>query len=498
MSQRDYSAKRSMAATPEPAAETSGNVDVGTARAGKTFVIHKHYARRLHFDLRLEMFNGDVPVLVSWAVPRGLPTKKGSPRLAVHVEDHPFEYGSFSGTIPQGEYGAGEVRIFDSGTYEVLEQEPGKLTFRLEGARVRGIYHLTNPGTMDRPNDWLLFLSRNERPEREPLPDLTPMAATLMEAPFDGDDWLFEIKWDGVRAISVCLDEETLVLSRNRRDITRTYPELQNLRDRLVALDAVVDGEIVALAGGRPSFERLQSRMNLQNEHEIKRAMKARPIIYVMFDLLYLDGRSLLNEPVEKRKELLDEIAVPNDRVQVSHTESGAGRALFEAARERGLEGIVAKKKGSPYRPGKRTREWQKIKTIHDADFVIGGWSRGEGSRSTTFGAILIGAYDEDDKLVFVGSVGTGFSDAKLEELLPQLKEHEIPDPPFAGGAAAVRAGRFGKPIRDPHWAEPALVARVEYRELTSGWHLRAPSFKGLRTDKSPEDCRLDELPGHW
>ena len=487
-----------MSATPEPPAEVSGNVDIATAPAGKTFMIHKHYARRLHFDLRLEMFNGSVPVLASWAVPRGLPTKKGKPHLAVHVEDHPIEYGSFSGTIPQGEYGAGEVRIFDSGTYEVLEQEPDKLTFRVTGRRLHGIYHLAAPRNLDRPNDWLIFLSRWEGADRETLPDLTPMAATLMDTPFDGDEWMFEVKWDGVRAICVCMDEETLVLSRNRRDITQTYPELHNLHDRLVALDAIVDGEIVALDKGRPSFERLQSRMNLQNEHEIKRAVKACPTIYVMFDLLYLDGRSLLGEPLDERKKLLQEIVVPNDRVQVSHTEIGIGKALFQASRERGLEGIVAKKRSSPYRPGKRTREWQKIKTIHDADFVVGGWSRGEGSRSSTFGAILVGAYDEEDNLVFMGAVGTGFSDTRLKELLPQLKEHENPECPFAGGLAAVRAGRLGKPIRDPHWAEPVLVARVEYREVTSGWHLRAPSFKGLRTDKDATDCRLDQLPGRW
>jgi bifunctional non-homologous end joining protein LigD len=495
MPEQDYAGKRTMSATPEPAAAVPGNVDPTTARPGESFVIQKHYARRLHFDLRLEMFNGDVSVLVSWAVPRGLPAKRGSPHLAVHVEDHPIEYGSFSGTIPAGEYGAGEVRVFDSGTYEMLEQEPGKISFRLKGKRIRGIYHLANPGNQDRPNDWLVFLKKSERPEREPLPDLSPMAATLADKPFDSDDWLFEVKWDGVRAISVCMDEETLVLSRNKRDITRTYPELQNLHDRLVALDAVVDGEIVALDDGRPSFEKLQSRMNLQNEHQIQRAMKACPIIYVIFDLLYLDGKSVIGEPIARRKELLAEIVVPNARVQVSHYETGAGVALFNAAKERGLEGIIAKKIGSPYRPGKRTREWQKIKTVHDGDFVIGGWSRGEGSRSSTFGAILVGAY-RDDELIYVGSVGSGFSEAVLQELLPQLKALEIDHCPFVGGVDAVRGGRFGKPIRDPHWTEPKLVARVEYRELTHGNRLRAPTFKGLRADKAPEECTLDELPG--
>jgi bifunctional non-homologous end joining protein LigD len=495
MPERDYSAKRTASATPEPVAEVPGNVDPTTARPGESFVIQKHYARRLHFDLRLEMFNGDVPVLVSWAVPRNLPWERGTPHLAVHVEDHPIEYKTFSGSIPAGEYGAGEVRIFDSGTYEVLEQEPGKLSFRLKGQRMRGIYHLANPGNQDRPNDWLAFLKRSERPEREPLPDLSPMAAMLADKAFDNDGWLFEVKWDGVRAVAVCIDEETLVLSRNRRDITRTYPELRNLHERLVALDAIVDGEIVALHNGRPSFERLQSRMNLQNDHQIQQAMKDTPIHYVIFDLLYLDGKSLMSEPVEERKKLLTETVVPSQRVQISHYEMGAGMALYTAALEQGLEGIVAKKLGTPYRPGKRTREWQKIKTTHDGDFVIGGWSPGEGSRSRTFGAILVGAFKDGD-LVFVGSVGSGFSEARLEELLPRLRGIETSECPFAGGIDAVRAGRFGKPIREPHWTEPLLVARVEYRELTHGARLRAPSFKGFRTDKSPEDCKLDELPG--
>jgi bifunctional non-homologous end joining protein LigD len=495
MPKRDYASKRSMDATPEPAARVAGNVDPTTARPGSTFVIHQHHARRLHFDLRLEMYNGDTPVLVSWAVPRNLPSKTGAPHLAVHTEDHPFEYVSFSGTIPSGQYGAGEMRIFDSGTYEVLEQEKDKLSFRLKGSRLQGVWHIARPRNEDRPDDWLAFLKENERPEREPLPELIPMAAMLSEKAFDNDDWLFEIKWDGVRAISVCIDEETLVLSRTHRDITSTYPELQRLYERLVALEAVVDGEIVALSGGKPSFEKLQSRMNLQNEHEIQRAMKSCPITYVVFDLLYLDGRNLISEPVEERKRLLADVIVPNEWLQVSHSESGIGIALFDAAKERGLEGIVAKKLGSPYRPGKRTKEWQKIKAVHDGDLVVGGWSRGEGSRSSTFGALLLGAYDGDD-LIFVGAVGTGFSDIRLKEILPELKAHEIDECPFAGGVGAVRAGRFGKPIRDPHWADPVLVAQIEYRELTSGAHLRAPSFKGLRIDKSPEDCLLEELPG--
>jgi bifunctional non-homologous end joining protein LigD len=494
-SAKDYAAKRTFDRTPEPGPAVEGNVDPCTAPPGSSFVIQQHHATRLHYDLRLEMFNGDVPVLVSWAVPRNLPTKKGEPHLAVHVEDHPVDYATFSGTIPEGNYGAGEVRIFDSGTYELLEQERDKLTFRLKGNRLKGVYHLAFPRTQDRPKDWLAFLASQEREAREDLPDLTPMAATLTEEAFDDDHWLFEVKWDGIRAIAVCADEETLLLSRNRRDITATYPELERFHERVVALEAVVDGEIVAFQDGRPSFERLQSRMNLQNEHEIKRAMKVCPIVYVAFDLLYLDGRSLVGEPVERRKELLSQVIVPSNLIQVSHYERGAGSALFDAARNARLEGIIAKKAGSPYRPGRRSREWLKIKTIHDADVVVGGWSRGEGSRSSSFGSLLVGAY-EGEGLRFLGAVGTGFTDQMLADLIPRLRDVESDECPFEGGVEAVRAGRFGKPIRDPHWMRPELVARVEYREVTSVGRLRAPSFKGLRTDKSPEECTYDDIPG--
>ncbi|MGH2730422.1 MAG: DNA polymerase ligase N-terminal domain-containing protein, partial [Actinomycetota bacterium] len=311
-----YSQKRSFDVTPEPAAAVEGNVDPGIAPPGKTFVIHQHHARRLHYDLRLEMMNGDVPVLVSWAVPKNLPTKKGKPHLAVHVEDHPFEYGSFTGTIPAGEYGAGEVRIFDSGTYEVLEQAPGKLSIRLEGRRMRGVWHL-NRTKGGKGNEWLAIFSKDERGPRDELVELKPMGATLVEEPFDDDKWIFEVKWDGVRALAVCA-EETLLMSRSQRDITATYPELAELHQRLVALEAVVDGEIVAMSQGRPSFERLQSRINLQNPRDIERARMQIPVSFVAFDLLYLDGRSLVGEPIERRKELLAELVVPSDTLQVS------------------------------------------------------------------------------------------------------------------------------------------------------------------------------------
>ena len=217
---RDYTDKRSFDKTPEPEATVRGNVDPVKAKPGETFMIHQHHARRLHFDLRLEMLrDDDAPVLASWAVPKGMPVKKGKPHLAVHVEDHPFEYGKFSGTIPEGEYGAGEVRIFDSGTYEVLEQEPSKLTIRLHGNRLRGVYHLIQTEKGKDKGEWLTFLRKDERPETDKLPLLKPMMATLEHDAFDDPDWIFEPKWDGVRALAICGEKtQTAVAHREGHD----------------------------------------------------------------------------------------------------------------------------------------------------------------------------------------------------------------------------------------------------------------------------------------
>jgi bifunctional non-homologous end joining protein LigD len=490
---RDYADKRSFDRTPEPATDVRGNVDPTRAKPGETFMVHQHHATRLHFDLRLEMMRGDTPVLVSWAVPKNLPRRKGKPHLAVHVEDHPFDYGSFEGTIPEGNYGAGEVRIFDAGTYEVLEQEEAKLTIRLKGERLQGVYHLIQTDRSKSKPEWLAFLRADERPDIEDLPVLEPMLATLEKDAFDSPDWVFEPKWDGVRTLAVC-GEETRLLSRKGNDTTATYPELQKVHEQLVALDAVVDGEIVAFEKGRPSFERLQSRINLQNERDVKRATKSCPVTLIVFDLLYLDGKRVTDRPLEERKELLEKLVVPSPIVQVSTVVPEEGLALSEAAAQRGLEGIVAKKVGSTYRTGRRSREWLKIKVVHEADVVVGGWSKGEGSRSTSFGALLVGAYDDEGGLHFLGSVGTGFSQQTIDDLLPRLRDAAADECPFVEGAAGIKGGRFGKPIKNPSWARPELVGKVEFRELTSAPRLRAPSFKGLRFDKGPEECLLAEL----
>ncbi len=492
-----YRDKRSFDVTPEPPPRVEGDVDPAIAPAGDSFVVHQHHATRLHFDLRLEMRNGDVPVLVSWAIPRNLPLTTGEPRLAVHVEDHPIEYASFSGTIPTGNYGAGEVRIFDSGTYELIEQAPGKLTFRLRGERLKGVWHLNRTDKVEGGKEqWLAFLKDDERPARSQPPPPQPMLATLVRDPFDDAGWMFEPKWDGVRTLAICAPERTRLWSRKERDITATYPELDRLHERLVALEAIVDGEIVAFEGGRPSFERLQSRINLQSPRDIERAVGACPVTFVAFDLLYIDGRSLIDVPVEERKALLDELVVPDGRVQVSPYVEGNGTALFDTIKDRGMEGIVAKRLGSPYRPGRRSKDWLKIKIVFEADVVVGGWTPGDGGRARTFGSLLVGAYD-DEGLRFMGAVGTGFSDKVLDAFVPTLRSLQTDARPFLEDPTGTRSSGFSKPVKNPRWIEPKLVARVEFRELTAAGKLRAPSFKGLRNDKDPEECRLEDLaPG--
>ena len=482
-----YNRKRKLDETPEPAASFRGDVDPGRAKPGDSFVIHQHHATRLHFDLRLEMFNGKTPVLVSWAVPKGLPRRKGKGTLAIHVEDHPFEYGGFSGSIPKGNYGAGEVRIFDAGTYEMLEQKEGNLRFRLHGRRLQGIYRVVRTREQGGKEQWLAFLSADERPDAAPVPPLAPMLATLVTEPFDDDEWAFEPKWDGIRAAAVC-DEETKLISRNNKDITVAYPELHKLHEQTVALDAVVDGEIVAFDDGVPSFEKLQSRMHVRGAAEIQRLMKQVPVAYIAFDLLYLDGADLRNRPYDERRELLEQSLVTTPQYQLSPQTVGEGKALFEVAREQALEGIVGKRLTSRYETGKRSKSWLKVKTTFDADVVIAGWSVGEGRRTGGLGSLAMAVYD-GPRLRYVGGVGTGFTDKTLTMVEKHLRPLATDDAPF------TREEMKGKPeLRRAQWVRPELVAVIEFRQLTAAGKLRAPSFKGLRDDKEPKECTFDAL----
>ena len=484
----EYDERRAFDKTPEPPGEqVTDDVDPLTAPVGEQFVIGQHYATRLHHDVRLEMMNGDVPVLVSWAIPKGLPKRRGERHLAIHVEDHPIEYLTFSGSIPEGEYGGGEVRIFDHGTYELVERNRERLTVRLHGERLAGIWHLVHTGPKDGKDQWLAIMSEDRRPPNEDRPRPDPMLATLTAAAFDDPEWGFEPKWDGIRAIALC-DDETRLISRNEHDITVAYPELHALHDRVVALEAMLDGEIVAFADGAPTFQRLQQRMHLRDERQIQTMARQIPVVYIVFDLLYLDGRDLTGRPLEERHRILEETVVPTDRIQVSPMTEGDGVALYQASAEHGLEGIMAKRLASRYRPGARSRDWLKVKITFDADVVIVGWTEGEGSRAGTFGSLVMAVYD-DSALRYVGNVGTGFDQRALDETLERLHALEATEAPFPADVLRSPAD-----LRRTHWVTPSLVARVEHRQLTDAGRLRAPSFQGFRDDKDPDQCTYDQL----
>jgi len=445
---------------------------------GNSFVIQKHRATRLHYDLRLER-HGAMP---SWAVPRGLPIARNDRRLAVQTEDHPIEYASFAGTIPEGHYGAGEVRIFDDGTYDLVEWDDKKVGFVLHGRRYPGLeYHLVKTRT-----DWLVFLASHQEVPLIPSPlAYTPMLAEPGGKPFDGADWWFEPKLDGIRALATMTTGETRLETRNARDVTDAYPELRMIHELVNEVNAVIDGEIVAFDDdGKNSFEALQQRMNLRNEREIKRMSKQIPVTLVAFDLLWLDGRELVGLPLEERRELLEDVVEQDERLQVVAHVEREGKAFVEAARKLRLEGVVAKKKGSRYQPGRRGPEWRKIKLTNTQDCVVLGWTTGEGSRGQTFGALLVGAY-VDGRLRWIGQVGTGFTQRMQEVVLEQLRPLVRSTPPIDD--------KDLKAVKGTTFVDPKVVCEVEYLEITKSTNkMRAPSFKGLRPDVMPEDTILE------
>jgi bifunctional non-homologous end joining protein LigD len=465
----EYRRKRDFEGTPEPAPSAAGG-------GGDSFVIQKHDATRLHYDLRLERDG----VLVSWAVPRGLPLRPGDKRLAVRTEDHPLEYAAFEGWIPKGHYGAGEVRIFDRGTYEAPEWKDDKVAFRLRGTRHRGEYHLVKTST-----DWLVFLSRSSADDQpEPPRAFTPMLADPGHDPFDDPGWRFEPKLDGIRTLAYIGTEGTRLVSRRGRDQTAQYPELDNLARFVNALQAVVDGEIVAAdEEGRPSFERLQQRMNLSSARDIERARGRVPVMLFLFDLLWLDGEDLSHRPLEDRRRALEEIVTVTGPVGLTLVVDGEGRSLFENVKRLGFEGVIAKKLGSIYLPGRRTKDWRKIKALNTQDCVVLGWTPGTGSRGSTFGALLVGAYRDGD-LLWIGQVGTGFTEPMLADLMSRLEPLRTEEP-------AVK-DRGLRALKGARWVRPELVCTVEYLQMTAVGKLRAPSYKGLRPDKAPEDCTLE------
>ena len=473
-----YRAKRDFQSTSEPA----GGVPVRPEEAAR-YVVQEHHATRLHWDLRLE-HDG---VLASWAIPNGIPPDPSENRLAVHTEDHPLEYLEFEGEIPAGEYGAGTMRIWDRGTFELHKWEPRKVEVTFHGERLTGRYGLFPIGSSPdaKGQDWMIHrMGPPADPDRRPMPErLVPMLAGAGKLPSPESGWAFEVKWDGVRAIAYVKPGRLRLESRNLREISDGYPELRGLLAQLGMRDAVLDGEIVAFdQDGRPSFERLQRRMHVTSPSAVRRLAASTPVVYAIFDLLYLDGHPLLQLPYHERRLRLEalELAGPAWRVPAAHR--GGGDRLLEATRAQRLEGIVAKRLDSRYEPGRRTGAWIKVKHTLRQELVIGGWLPGEGRRTDRIGALLMGHY-QDGALRYAGRVGTGFTDQTLADLAARLA-------PLRTGANSFTPAP--KLPRNAVFVAPSLVAEIELREWTSDGVMRAPSYKGLREDKAPEDVVLE------
>ena len=633
MALEEYKRKRRFEETPEPPPKVE-------KKKGNRFVVQKHEATRLHYDFRLEMEG----VLKSWAVPKGPSLDPADKRLAMQVEDHPVSYFDFEGNIPEGNYGAGSVMVWDVGTWQPLSPVPvdgkyvpgteaeaaamlakGDLKYRLNGKRLKGDFALVKmkgrrPGS--KGNEWLMIKKHDDhvvegydageidesvlskrsmeeiagdagsrewtssRPagrgklkaawladavarveskksaskkkvsttkghEGEQTPKLTtgdteehrgrrarankgkdlsattsptalesyassvpsvvtnspaarlgrpikrampaaihPMLAESIEKPFDDADWLFEIKWDGYRAVAFISDGKVRLVSRNQNELTARYPELKDMAEFVKAKNAILDGEVVALdAEGKASFSLMQQRTGFRPGGKRVAAKAEFPVLYYAFDLIYLDGEDWRRVPLEERKRKLAAVIVAGDSVRYSDHYEEQGRALFEIAKQKGLEGIVAKRRNSCYEE-RRSGEWLKIKIRHQLECVVGGYTQPEGSRAH-FGSLVLGLYDGKGRLIHVGQAGSGFNQKSLAEIWKTLKKLETKTNPFFGEVEALRR---------VSWVEPELVAAIEYAEWTHGAgagsspKLRAPVFLGLRDDKDPKECVMEQL----
>ena len=539
----DYHRKRDFAKTPEPAGDPSdADAPQAPARGGR-YVVQRHRASRLHYDFRLEVAG----VLVSWAVPRGPTLDPDARRMAMHVEDHPIEYFDFEGVIPAKQYGAGDVIVWDWGTWEAEAPTTdattaipaGELKFKLDGEKLHGRFTIVRTsGRRHKADDpaarafeddegeaWLLIHKRDEasakgwdaedhpqsvksgrtnddvKADRDaiwlseapaaaaeidltaakltPMPArIDPMLATLASKPFSDPRWLFEIKWDGYRVQAVVKDKAVKILTRNMHDAETYFPRLLSPPTWIVAEEAIVDGEVVALDDlGRPDFGLLQERLGQKG---------APGLVYQAFDLLYLDGRSLLDVPLEDRKRLLKSVLKEHPRVRYAAHIEGEGLAFHAAAQSQGLEGVVAKLRNSRYEPGKRSPAWLKLKIRPEQEFVVGGWTPGEGN-ARDLGAVVVGVY-EGTQLKFAGKVGSGF-DAKTRRMLRErLDELELglDDPPFEPAPSRDHRGRWGGDLKSVVWAKPELVIRVESAGWSRDGMVRQAAFKGIEAGRDP------------
>jgi bifunctional non-homologous end joining protein LigD len=570
----EYKAKRDFRKTAEP---KGGKPLPKAVRGASRFVIQKHDARRLHYDFRLQMEG----VLKSWAIPKGLPWKKGEKHLAVEVEDHPIEYETFEGVIPEGNYGGGTVMVWDSGAYYVYGEQPaislreGKLHLVLDGKKAKGEWTLVRIRSRDgEKNQWLILKTgadakpiskklqdqsvktgrtmkqiaqdrdaewesnreekdasatskfkarirtaikkkenggakdeivaqahrlpntkpgnRSGRPATRSFSDLPsakarfiePMKARLVENPPATGDWIYELKFDGIRLIVVKTGKKVSLLSRNENELGGRFPEIVEAVKNLPARECVTDGEVVALdEEGRSSFQLLQAR-------EIEGGKS--PVYFYAFDLLQVDGKSLISLSLEARKSVLKQLcAGVGDPIRYSGNIGGDAKTLLDEVKRRGLEGIIGKQRNSIYEPGRRSGAWIKLKCVNEQEFVIGGYTPSQGSRKH-FGAILVGYYNKDKKLVFAGKVGTGFTAKSLATLHRKFQQQERDSCPFAD-LPSKQNGQWVQGItpsmmRKIHWLNPVFVCEIKFAEWTRDKKLRAPVFLGLREDKRPSD----------
>lgn len=520
MALKEYNKKRSFSDTPEP---KGGKPSAKTLR----FVVQKHDASHLHYDFRLEMEG----VLKSWAVPKGPSLNPSDKRLAMMVEDHPFDYKDFEGIIPAGNYGAGTVIVWDEGTYEALGvtdgtkggQEKalmkglrdGSLKFRLNGKKLRGEFALVR--TRGRgENSWLLIKHRDKyaseipitdkdksvvsqknleqiqhnprsrqwqsNRRKAPMPsDISPMLATLIVKPFDEAGWSYEIKWDGYRALAYLKKGTAELRSRNNKSFEKYYP-LYDVFSKWT-INAVLDGEIVVLnEKGESDFSALQ---NWRSEADGE-------LVYYVFDLLWLNGRDLTGLPLTDRRNILESIVPAKGIVRYSESFDVSGTEFFAAAQKTGLEGIMAKRTDSYYTPGVRTRDWLKIKTASRQEVVIGGYTRNEGT-SKLFSSLLVGVFQKG-KLQYTGKIGTGFTEKMQQDLMEQFKPLVQKNSPFGTIPDVNKRSRFrpDPPNAKATWLKPTLIGEVSFREMTKDGVMRHPSFEGMREDKDAKHVKLE------